>query len=476
MNTATLPAGARLTQNLQGAWRWWTGELRAVFAPQIARWLADEETVTELTVDGDKLRAADAKEWVLVPGDSEASLRAMPSLWKGRDIRLTLDAGMVLQKRVSYPQATEENLQGMVGFDLDRQTPFAADQVYFHARVVERDAQRGTIDVELTAIPRAALRDLLQFLRAAGSRVLAIGLAGDRGNPRIDLLPVEDRTPRRLTRAQKINLGLLGAAILLLLLALWVPILQKREAVKALIPEVGKAESEAEISRRVESEYSRLIGQYKFLTEKKYANYTAMEVVEEISKLTPDTAWLRQMDIKTNAKARELQLQGEAASASKMIELLEQSPLLQNTTQRAQTTRGQLPNTESFNVATEIKARPAPALVPISAPSATPLVASPAATAAPPPPVVTATAAPPAAATAASPAAANPAPPATATSAPAPVTPSGNTPPIRPSTSAAKAANTTDALPASAGAATSGSWPTAAPGAKPNEAPVKAKR
>ncbi len=475
MNTATLPAGTRLSQNLRGAWRWWTAELHAIFAPQIARWLADEGTVTELTIDGDKLRSADGKELTLVIGDSDASLRAMSAMWKARDVRLTLEPQMVLQKRVVYPQAAEENLQDMVGFDLDRQTPFSADQVYFHARVADRDAARATIEVELTVVTRAALREVLQVLRAAGSRVLGIGVAGDRGNPRIDLLPASDRTPRRLTKAQKINLALLGAVIVFVLLALWVPILQKREAIKALIPELAKAEGEAEVSRRVESEYSKLIGQYKFLTEKKYANYTAMEVVEEVTKLSPDTAWLSNLDIKTNGKARELQLQGEAASASKMIELLEQSPLLQNTTQRAQTSRGAQPNTERFNIATEIKARPAPALVPISAPATSATSAAP--TAATPPGPVVPVAAP--VATATSLPVPDPAP--AAAPAPPSATVSGTTPPIRPpAPSAAKSVNGAAAAsaPASgnASATSSASWPTAAPGAKPTETPVKAKR
>ncbi len=395
-------AGARFAQNLRAALRWWGDELRAAFAPQIARWLADEATLTDLHCDGSALRAADGRSVSLAADDPQAVLAAMPATWKNRDVRLTLDSALVLQKRINYPAAAEENLSGAVGFDIDRQTPFSADQVYFHARVVARDAARAVIEVELTVVPRATLREALQALRSAGSRLVGIAVAGDRGSPPIDLLPAGERPVRRLTQMQKTNLWLLAAALLLGLLALWVPVIQKRETVKALIPEVQKAEAEAEVSRRVESDYTRLMGQYGYLTARKYANYTALEVVEELTKLTPDSAWINQMDMKTTSKAREVQLQGEATSASKMIELLEQSPLLQNATQRAGTTRGVQPNTERFNIATEVKPRIAPPLVTASAlmtSAAAPIVppvAAPAAVSAVPPVVPAATAAAPA--------------------------------------------------------------------------------
>jgi len=424
MNQAVLPATGRISQNLRNALRWWVDELRAAFAPQIARWFADEATVTDLATGGGDLRATDGNILALVPADAEATLRAMPPAWKGRVVRLTLDSGLVLQKRITYPQAAEENLQDMAAFDLDRQTPFTADQVYFHARVVGRDTVRASIEVELTVVARSALRDVMQLLRSGSNRLLAIGVSGDRGSPRIDLLPAAERAPRRLTQAQKTNLVLLAAVVLVGLFALWIPVLQKQAAIKALIPEVQKAEAEAEASRRIEGEYTRLAQQYNFLTGKKYANYTALEVIEELSKIMPDTAWLSILEIKSNAKARVVQLQGEAASASKMIEFLEQSPLLQNATQSNITTRGQQPNTERFSIATEVKPRPVPAVQPADAvaPAAVPAGAS---VAAPVAGATPATAPTPAIAPTAVPVTAVPLP----TGAPSPVLPMSTPPP-----------------------------------------------
>ena len=188
---------------------------------------------------------------------------------------------------------------------------------------------------------------------------------------------------RRLTTLQKVNIGLLLALVASILAAMVVPTLLTRSHINTMTPLVEKARVEAEATRKVESEFQRHQQQYQYAAGKKYAAFPAIDVVEELTKLSPDTTWLQSFEMKlvpaskgSTAKpaTREIQLIGEAASASKMIELLEQSSLLQNTTQRAQTTRGSQPNTERFQIATEVKPRTAPEMIDLLAAVEKPVV------------------------------------------------------------------------------------------------------
>ena len=119
-----------------------------------------------------------------------------------------------------------------------------------------------------------------------------------------------------------------------------------------------------------------------------------LSVLEELARTFPDTTWVQKLDIKLNGKAREVTVLGEAQSASKVIENLEQSPLslFQNSKQLTQTFRV-TPNTERFHVSAEIKPRPVPAAESIDhvATPATmdpiPLVSSDTSAASPTPPV-----------------------------------------------------------------------------------------
>lgn len=391
-------------------WRWWTGELRHFFQPWSVRWLNNEADISELVCDGvslvftqpvfagvaanninggiDRIDMRNADGAALAPDELRHAVIAALSA-RAKDVNLLIAPCLALQKHVTYPAAALENLHDVVSFDMDRQTPFNASQVYFDARRANSAHVVGggmgsetnpMVGVDLLAVPRQALQPGLQALREAGASVRSIGIAGDAGSPRFELLPAAEKPARRLTRLQVINFILLGFAVLLVVVAIVVPIWQKREQAIALQPLLQKAQTEAEVTKKVEAEFTRLSQEYNFAVGKKYTVQPVLEIVEELSRISPDTTWIQTLEIKTltnksGPAVREVQLMGEAASASKMIELLEQSKLLQNASQRAQTTRGSQPNLERFQIATELKPRALPAASPLIALGAAPVAA-----------------------------------------------------------------------------------------------------
>ena len=68
---------------------------------------------------------------------------------------------------------------------------------------------------------------------------------------------------------------------------------------------------------------------------------------------------MQQLDVKTTGKAREVTASGETVSSSKLIELLEQSPILQNAAPRGSVVRGSVPGTERFVISAEARPRAA---------------------------------------------------------------------------------------------------------------------
>jgi general secretion pathway protein L len=354
-------------------WRWWTTELRGIFSPLADKYWVDRADTVDVWLTSDA-------ETALPPQLSPP----LPPRLAGRDVRILVDATHVLRKSVAYPAVVEENLAVVIANDLDRQTPFTADQIYLAHRVERRyEAADGVakIDVELTIVLRRVVAPLLERVRVAGGAVYSVVIPGVAGGVPVELLSVAERKSRRLSRLQKVNLLLLAALVLLILAAMTVPTLQRHAVVVELTPMVEKARSEAEATRKIEAEYQRLSQEYQLASSKKHQAFAAIDIIEELTRLSPDTTWLQSLEMKSppggnkaNRSVREVQLIGEAAAASKMIELLEQSPLLQNTTQRAQTTRGSQPNTERFQIATELKPRQLPDLIDLIAVPAAPVV------------------------------------------------------------------------------------------------------
>ncbi|MCA3029416.1 MAG: PilN domain-containing protein [Rhodocyclaceae bacterium] len=351
-------------------WRWWSTELRGVFRPWLDKYWVDRADTVDIQLTADT--------------ETTQPTTPLPPRIAGRDVRILVDVAHVLRKSVAYPAVVEENLGAVIENDLDRQTPFTADQIFLAHRIERRyEAADGVakIDVELMIVLRRVVAPLLERVRAAGGAVYSVVIPGTTDGVPVELLSVSERRSRRLSRLQKVNLLLLAALVLLILAAMMVPTLQRYATVQALTPMVEKARSEAEATRKIETEFQRLLQEYQFATTRKHQAFAAIDIIEELTRLSPDTTWLQSLEMKSppggnkaNRSVREVQLIGEAAAASKMIELLEQSPLLQNTTQRAQTTRGSQPNTERFQIATELKPRQLPELIDLIAIPPVPVV------------------------------------------------------------------------------------------------------
>ena len=355
-------------------WRWWTAELRAMLPASMARWIDGDAVATNVMVEERGVtilntRTESGKPHVAerVPLDALASNPLLRDLIAaGRDrVRLVLTPDQAMVKSITLPIATEENLREVVGFELDRHTPFTPDQAYYDAQIVRRDTQQEKIVVTLVVASKVEVASLLDTLRRAGLTCASVGIddSAAENAATVDLQPLADKPPRRLSRVHQINIGLLILALLLALVAIILPIWQKRETVKELIPQAEKSGAEFLISERVFSEYTKLAAEYNFLASRKHATYPVVAVLEELARTFPDTTWVQKLDIKANGKVREVILLGEAQSTSKVIENLEQSPLLlfQNSKQQSATTRLQA-NTERFHVSAEIKPRPIPAL------------------------------------------------------------------------------------------------------------------
>jgi general secretion pathway protein L len=394
-------------QKAASFWRWWTGEMSRLLPERFAL-LRAGAGAPMLALEGEEVRLVES-HGAAIPGEKsimigpldeprrKAAVRALlerAGETRGR-ARVALGRDDVLVRRVTLPAATEENLSQVLGFEMDRLSPFKADEVYFDQRVVARDPTAGQITAELAMARRGLVDARVKELRDLGVSVQGVSLRDDanRNASPLDLLPYAQRGEREAPRLRMIRYSLLFAVIFLFLVALLLPVWKKREAVLALHPVVATAKQEAEATDSIVRELERQANDYNFLLGKKHGTYPALAFVEEVSRLLPDNTFLSVFEIKTVGKNREILVSGETTSSSKLIELLEQSKVIQNAAPRGTVTRGSTPSTERFQIAAEVKPRalpeaqalvpgqvaaplPAPAPVPFGPPPAAPPTAS----------------------------------------------------------------------------------------------------
>ena len=388
-------SSAHPAQRLSDFWRWWRGEIVRMLPERFAAFGGSASTPLVL-VEGEEVAVIDphappgAEKRASMTGLDEGRRRAVVRtlLESAGETRMRARAALrhdeALVRRVTLPAATEENLAQVLGFEMDRLSPFKADEVYFDQRVISNDAASGQIVVELAMARREAVDARVRELDALGVSVQGVALLDDarRSPDTFDLLPSEQRGERETPRERLVRNALVAAVVLLFLAALVFPVWKKREAVVNLLPALEKARADAQATDSVLRELERLSGDYNFLLTRKYSWPSTAGVVEELSRLLPDTTWLQQLDIKTAGKAKEVILTGETVSSSKLIELLEQSKMLQNAAPRGPTTRGSTPGSERFMIGADLRPRAPPEAQPLSAvprPAAAPAQPAPAA-------------------------------------------------------------------------------------------------
>jgi general secretion pathway protein L len=194
-----------------------------------------------------------------------------------------------------------------------------------------------------------------------GAHELALGVALARRGRVLDLLPARLR-PRRLSRAQGLTLAVAGATALLLVTAMLVPGLREQRHLNRINAEVTRMEPQVRAVEKVVRDLERkrkLLGTINGLET---GAIRPLPVMRELTDLLPTDTWLTTMSL----DAKGVELTGQAASASTLIPLLENSPRLERVEFSSPVTRGR--DKEQFRIRAVWEAGPQGAISPALAP------------------------------------------------------------------------------------------------------------
>ena len=346
-------------------WRWWSSELIALVPQRLRQSSAKAANglLIEVTPQAVILRRwlhGSLTEQGRVDRQSGShdtqgiAFQAFFSKLHKRDeqVALCLTDTKCLVKQVELPLAAAKNLRQVLGFEMDRHTPFKAEQIYFDFRVLRVENQKNRLVVKLVVVPRSEVDSSLDLLERWGAPVNAVyvaGIAVPNGDA-INLMPAE-RSPIQPSKLRGTNSGLLLLTLILAMTAITIPIWQKRQAVIALLPIVDRAKQQARETDALRREQERLAAEFNFMLDKKQAVPPLVILLDELSRLLPDDTWVQQF----NLKGKELQIQGETGSSSKLIALIESARILHDANFRSPLTKGNMPNSERYHLAAEIK-------------------------------------------------------------------------------------------------------------------------
>ena len=260
---------------------------------------------------------------------------------------LIIPAQEILIRSIRFPTQTPERLKRtlsyeLLGYELDRLTPFQAQDVYYEFRFLP-NLSRSHVEIELAVARRVVVDVWLQRLQEANGTADVISWPG--AWPNANILPMKQRhQPQRTAGIWRWLLTLLIVSLAVAVIIS--PLLQQRAIVADLITRVNKARHEAAkvTNLRTKIEQEEKVANF-VVEQKRTANYM-VSILARLTALVPDSAWVSTF----NYADGQADFSGEAQQATTIIELLAKDPVFRNSSFRSPVTSMRAIGKERFDI------------------------------------------------------------------------------------------------------------------------------
>lgn len=346
--------------------RWWRGlnslapvPLADIFlrpAPRLRVCMGQEQVLLEQVLPGQAARELMQLGYpefdVLEDSSLHEQLTAGVNT-KLLQLDLVLPAEQVLRRTVSVPVAARGNLRQMLGFQISKLTPFSREQVFYDVVEGTRKTAAGMLEAELLVVPKPFARQWMQHVtRVTGLPVarLQVAAPGDAAQA-INLLG-EPGVPSRWSKRLNRNSILLLLLVLSLGLAMIAPVVKLRMLVVQGKQEIVQLESRVKEVRKEWYGLQEGASSLGFMLEQHAQYGNATQVLDELTRLIPDTVYLTGLTLEKNR----VEISGQGADVVELVELLNASELFEQARFASAITRGR-DNQDVFVISMQLVAQ-----------------------------------------------------------------------------------------------------------------------
>jgi len=350
--------------DLKGFFQWWGRELAFLVPKKILQLLVDRSSSLIFTIEEQGFNVRFYQDSALMEpnlnqhldsADAAAyqNLKTQFAEIEKADCILCLSDAQAIAKILYLPEAAQENLQQVVGFELDRYTPFQAEQVYFTVVPLGKTGQ-GQVEVLLILIPKNLLDEPLLLLNSWGvqpDRIEYERVNADFPNlaGHYNLLPERYR-PDTNRLEQSVHWLLSGLLFVLLMAVMIYPVWQEQQSVIVLKAQIKALEKQTQLVDAQQHQIDALIEETQRLITIQNQAPDMAEVINELSHLLKDDTWLTNLQY----TEKHMQIQGQSPMASALIGLLEESPYFSKVSFVSPLTQDKVSGLERFQISMDV--------------------------------------------------------------------------------------------------------------------------
>jgi general secretion pathway protein L len=333
---------------------WWVGRLLELFPERLRGSGLTEADATVITPIGEPKEGVavvlrrGGKETLLGQFALDPSeLPDLPSS-SAKPAVLRLSETDVLAKTLVLPLAAERELDQALLFEIDRETPFKPDELYWNHRVEAADRQNARLMVRLVLTPKSQLAPLLEPLERVGVTPVRAEIAD--GPDAGFWLPLNS-DHRSVDRGRRPLLKPLAAGCALLALAAIVtPFVRQSITMAKLDQSVAAGRAAATEADKLRSEITRLAGGADLILKEREKVGQPLAVLAAATRVLPDDSYLTELQL----QQRKLTMSGRSAAAARLIAAVAADSQFHNPTFAAPVTRIEALHQEIFTIVTEV--------------------------------------------------------------------------------------------------------------------------
>jgi len=340
---------------------WWGGELAALLPDSVKQRLSGDgkRVVLAMQRDGFQVRLEGAPrdggiaQDVVAPRAAAIAAAVELAARERASITLLLPQAACFKRAVEVPRAAIRDCRRVLDLDLERATPFRRADVHTSYKVLSENSGDGKASVLQLVTKRDAVDPVVADVVKAGGRVTAIDVClGPAQTPAGVNFIAEADAPQAARGLLSPVSGLSMAAAVLLLLACGQVYYKHEAALEELRGETLQLRKQAASVRQSLEQSEVAIKDLAALQAVKLRQVPVTAVLEEITRILPDTAWVTDLRVENDI----VDISGLAKSGANLIPLFERSAIFGEAALTAPVTFDQREDKERFSLRVRIKA------------------------------------------------------------------------------------------------------------------------
>lgn len=325
------------------AWQWWKSELLS-FMPSSSNSKTKSAAQYQLTC------LENSYELNTIKNDTSIWRQDnLPQDWQiatSSRVDLKINESQVLFKTIKLPLSTEENIDQVLNYEIDRFTPFNKESIYFQIINKKTNKASNVLEIELCIIKRAFIDPIVQLTKRNEAYIGNVFIKRDDHKDVLFNIEKHELHVGEVSKRSKSNAFLFYIIVLLTIAVIIIPFVKTHVYMNHLNQEISLLSDQVRKVKDLQAGFSATIQGEEWIMQKAAHLPAVIEILNELTYVISDESYLDGLSL----YSEELRIRGKSTSASKLLTALDKSDLVTDVQFAAPVTQSSTEELERFEI------------------------------------------------------------------------------------------------------------------------------